>query len=1040
MRRTGRRITILSKAEISVLYSFPDFDDAMRTFFFALEKAELEEVNSRKSIESRVHFILQLGYFKCKSMFFNVSFSQVRPDVQHILKRYFPKEKILRTSVSKNTRLGQQACILKLLNYRFLDQNTQEELKSHLLKEARICVDPKYLFDKVVDFLNQHLISLPGYSTLQDMLGQALTEEEQRLQSLIKAHLPKSVEVVLQKMLLSEGKKMYGITLFKKDAKGFNYKEITLEIKKKLTSDTWFEAAKQILPKLEISEENVCYYAYLVDYYTADRLKELQLETVRLYLLCYIFYRFEKINDNLISAFNYRINLYKNAAIQESKTKVYEHKAEINQYGPKINKILDLFTDDKISDSDVRPKGFSIVEKEKFPLLKAYVTGKTFDEEEFRWNYYKKIAKTIARNLRPLVNAIDFEGEDLELMRALTFLKTTFRSKKSLRQINQTRFPMEFIPPSLKSYLYETGNQEGDSEKVLNVYCYEFMIYHQLEKSFNAGRAFVNNSFNFKSLQVDLLQDWPTNKETVLETLNNFTLNMPIREQLDQLKKEFNTSILEVNQRIERGENKELRVKNEKSKKDQDDNDAKSKKWSLNYPTNESEINNPFYDQFPRVSLNQVQRLVNQHSHFMNAFTHVKSRYSKTKADEDAILACVTAIATNYGLFQMSTISDMSYNQLFATSKNFLRLETLKEANNILANSIADLPIFKQWNLVEDLSVSSMDGKKTLVRLNHIMARYSSKYFGTKRGVVSFSMIVNNFCTNSKPISPNEHESHHFYPLASHNTSKIQPGWHCGDTHSINNVNSFLFHVIGQKFTPHIKNIAKRAESIRSFKDPDFYRNYLIVPEAKFNESLIEEEWDNIQHISASILMNRTTQNIVIRKLSSHERSSKTQKALWEYNKILSDLHCLRFIDDPKYRKIIRTALNDGEGYHQLTGKIGSVNGGKFRGTTELELAIWNECTRLTANCIIYYNTIILSKIYETQKTLGNTEALEFIRRLSPIAWRHIILNGRYEFTSLLAEIDLDRMISLLVFDLKKETDLIKKSNSPCNSPNKDFR
>jgi hypothetical protein len=186
--------------------------------------------------------------------------------------------------------------------------------------------------------------------------------------------------------------------------------------------------------------------------------------------------------------------------------------------------------------------------------------------------------------------------------------------------------------------------------------------------------------------------------------------------------------------------------------------------------------------------------------------------------------------------------------------------------------------------------------------------------------------------------------------------------------------------------------------------------------------------------------MNRTTQSIVIRKLSSHERSSKTQKALWEYNKILSDLHCLRFIDDPKYRKIIRTALNDGEGYHQLTGKVGSVNGGKFRGTTELELAIWNECTRLTANCIIYYNAIILSKIYETQKTLGNLEALEFIRRLSPIAWRHIILNGRYEFTSLLAEIDLDRMISLLVFDLKKETDLIKKSNSPFNSPKKDFR
>ena len=104
------------------------------------------------------------------------------------------------------------------------------------------------------------------------------------------------------------------------------------------------------------------------------------------------------------------------------------------------------------------------------------------------------------------------------------------------------------------------------------------------------------------------------------------------------------------------------------------------------------------------------------------------------------------------------------------------------------------------------------------------------------------------------------------------------------------------------------------------------------------------------------------------------------------------------------------------------------------------EPEIENECCRFIANCILYYNALILSKIYEAQEKLENKEALEFIRRLSPIAWRHIILNGRYEFTSLLAEIDLDRMISLLVFDLKKETDLITKSNSPFNSPKKDFR
>lgn len=40
------------------------------------------------------------------------------------------------------------------------------------------------------------------------------------------------------------------------------------------------------------------------------------------------------------------------------------------------------------------------------------------------------------------------------------------------------------------------------------------------------------------------------------------------------------------------------------------------------------------------------------------------------------------------------------------------------------------------------------------------------------------------------------------------------------------------------------------------------------------------------------------------------------------------------------------SALNRIEGYHQLLSKIGSVHDGKFQGSTENELRIWNECCR----------------------------------------------------------------------------------------------
>ncbi len=151
------------------------------------------------------------------------------------------------------------------------------------------------------------------------------------------------------------------------------------------------------------------------------------------------------------------------------------------------------------------------------------------------------------------------------------------------------------------------------------------------------------------------------------------------------------------------------------------------------------------------------------------------------------------------------------------------------------------------------------------------------------------------------------------------------------------------------------------------------------------------------------------------------KKSHKVIKALEEYNKIFHDKHVLNSIDSPELRKGIRISLNRGEGYHQLEGKIMSINDNKLRGTTELELAINNECIRLIANCIIYYNTYILSELYRIHEELGHTEILEFIKRLSPIAWRHINLNGRYEFLTLLEIFDLNEVLTNLIFGNEKD-------------------
>ena len=44
---------------------------------------------------------------------------------------------------------------------------------------------------------------------------------------------------------------------------------------------------------------------------------------------------------------------------------------------------------------------------------------------------------------------------------------------------------------------------------------------------------------------------------------------------------------------------------------------------------------------------------------------------------------------------------------------------------------------------------------------------------------------------------------------------------------------------------------------------------------------------------------------------------------------------------------------------------VAYANGGKLRVRTDQEQQLWSECSRLLANCIIYYNACILSELLE---------------------------------------------------------------------------
>ena len=75
-----------------------------------------------------------------------------------------------------------------------------------------------------------------------------------------------------------------------------------------------------------------------------------------------------------------------------------------------------------------------------------------------------------------------------------------------------------------------------------------------------------------------------------------------------------------------------------------------------------------------------------------------------------------------------------------------------------------------------------------------------------------------------------------------------------------------------------------------------------------------------------------------------------------------------------------------------------------------------DQCGRLLANAISYYNSAILSKLLVKYRAENNQKGIEILRKISPIAHQHIHFQGHVSFENVNV-IDLDEIIKQLILE-----------------------
>ena len=484
-------------------------------------------------------------------------------------------------------------------------------------------------------------------------------------------------------------------------------------------------------------------------------------------------------------------------------------------------------------------------------------------------------------------------------------------------------------------------------------------------------------------------------------------INVLIKELTNRLSPRYK----EVNNKITSGENNKIKLKQNK--------EGEVVRWTLPYKKSDDGVNNPFYEHLPLTSISEIIQFTNNQTDLIKKFTHILPTGSKKQVSEEALSACLVAKGTGIDIEKMKNICDVKEQDLKSTYADFIRHMTLTQASDVVMNHIKKLPIFEKYTLADYGIHASIDGQKLETKFNSIMARFSTKYFGFGQGVSAYTMCANWLPLCTKIIGANEHESHYLFDMLNSNTSDIEIAAISGDMHSINRVNFIILFLFGYRFMPRFTQLDKKASSnLVSFDDPKLYEGLLVKPSKKVNVQLIIKEWDNILRIMATLGLKKSSQSTIVKKLSSYQ-SNDTLRALIELDQIIMTLYMLDYIDDEGMRKTVHRSLNRGESYHQLRSAIARISSRKLAGKTEIELTINNECARLLANCIIFYNASLLSGLYEYyKKNKMEGEWLKVIR-LSPVAWQHINLIGIYEFYNDRECLNLHKVIEKLIGNKK---------------------
>lgn len=402
-------------------------------------------------------------------------------------------------------------------------------------------------------------------------------------------------------------------------------------------------------------------------------------------------------------------------------------------------------------------------------------------------------------------------------------------------------------------------------------------------------------------------------------------------------------------------------------------------------------LNRRLYTLVPRIRITSLLAEVHSWTRFLDCFTHYRT--GEQAEDEASLMAAILADATNAGAERMAQSSrGVTIHQMMVMVDRHLRAETYAAATSVLVDAQQEHPFAAIWG---DGHVSSSDGQFFPAGgRGEASLEYNAKY-GKRPGASIYGFLSNRFASFfSKMIQASESEAPYVLDGLLHNESSVEIHEHATDTAGATETTFSMFHSFGYRLIPRIRNLGSRRLYVITPSEEYRPLDALIAGRARMD--VIEQHWDEVLRLKASIGAGLVPPSVILKKLAASPRQNRLNQALREMGRIERSIFICDWLLDTRLRRRSHAILNKGESRHALARAIFLHQLGELRNRAAEAMAYRASGLNLVVNAIVLWNTVYLSRAVDYVRSQGIIIPEELLSSVAPLPWSHISLTGDY--------------------------------------------